>query len=133
MTRLLLTAALVAALTAPAVAAARVKVFVFAEPDPALGGLVSTALLDSVEDLQRLIGKRMLGYGGMSNTKKRADATMLVQVVGRTIDASDTYSVRVRATFNGQTHEFTGTDVRQWKRCMLPIAAALSQLAKPAR
>jgi len=114
-------------------AADRVRVFVFAEPDPALGGLVSTALLDSVDDFKDLLGRRLLGWGGLKNTNTRADATMLVQVLSRTVDASDAYSVRVRVTFDGQTHEFTGTDVRQWKRCILPIAAALSELANAQR
>lgn len=121
--------ALLVSVGLPALAAERVKVFVFAEPDPALGGLVSAAVLDSVDDLKTLIGRRVLGYGGMSTTDKRTEATLLVQVLSRKV-VDDEYRVMVRATFNGETRELTGTDVRQWKRCVVPIAAALRDWTK---
>jgi hypothetical protein len=121
-------------LASPASAAERVTVFVFAEPDPALGGLVSAGLLDSAEDLRDHLRRTGGGFfgGAVKVTKNRADATMLVQVTGRSV-VNEEYRVNVHVTLpDGTERDLVGTDVRQWKRCMLPIAAALRDLARAA-
>lgn len=117
-------------LASPASAAERVTVFIFAAPDPALGGLVSASLLDSVDDLKT----RLRRSGGVLSTVKvtntRAGATLLVQVTDRSVVDVE-YRVQVRVTLpDGSTRDLTGTDVRQWKRCVVPIADALRELAK---
>jgi hypothetical protein len=125
-----LTACAVLNLASSASAAPRMTVFIFVAPDPALGGLVSDGLLDSAEDLKTLIGRRLLGLGGLKVTNKRANARLLVQVISRGL-VDEEYRVRVQITLpDGSTRDLVGSDTRQWKRCMLPIAAALSDLGK---
>lgn len=66
----------------------------------------------------------------MKVTNTRAGATLLVQVTDRSVVDVE-YRVQVRVTLpDGSTRDLTGTDVRQWKRCVVPIADALRELAK---
>jgi hypothetical protein len=120
---------LVASTLASPASADHVTVFIFAAPDPALGGLVSASLLDSAEDLKTRI-KRTGLWRTLKVTNTRADATMLVQVTSRSV-TNEEYRVQVQVTLpDGSQRDLIGTELRQWKRCVVPIAAALRDLAK---
>jgi hypothetical protein len=117
----LVSVAFVLAIASPSLAKS-VKVFVFVaatiEPDSFLGGFGSRTLDDSAEDLRRAIS----GLRYITNTRKRDEALIVVQVTSRE-EVQGEFRVHAHATFtDGQTADLTGTSSHQWKQGALAIA-----------
>lgn len=123
----LLTALCLTCLAATTVAAEPWKIFVFASPpiasDQFLGGFVSPALADSVDDLKSSMKHTDVfrNWG----TNKREDAAFFVEVVGRE-EVNGEYRVHVKVTSrDGRSASITGASVHQWKQSADRIATQI--------
>ncbi len=121
MSRAWLTAALLLATAAPSAAiGAKTKVFVYTavvNPDNGFGGFVPPALRDSVNDIQGAFWQILR----LTNTKTRAEAVMIVEVVGREEVAGE-FRVHVHITYDGREADYTGTSIHQWSRAAEAVA-----------
>jgi hypothetical protein len=116
--------------TTPSYAAKHFKVFVFAgaeEPGGSfLGELVSARLADSVTDIRRRIPRRQMPYvDWLVLTNTRADAAILVQVVGRE-ELDGEYRVHVHVTIGDREADLTGSSTHQWKKSAEQIVEQLT-------
>jgi hypothetical protein len=98
-------------------AAEHPKIFVFAAPerpaDSFLEAAIPAALADSAGDVRRAIKDEI---GGRYLTDRRADAAVLVQIMGREEVSGE---LRVHAhvtTRDGRATDVTGTSTHTWKQ-----------------
>jgi hypothetical protein len=111
------------ALAAPA-AAKDVKVFVFVAPEGPEGfQTVPRTLADSAEDLRHAISGSP--FNGLSLTKKREDAGLVVQVTRRE-EVGNEMRVHVHVTpRDGVEVDLTGVSIHRWTESANEIAGQL--------
>lgn len=120
LTAIFVAAIFVASMSGPTVLAAeKVKIFVFAEPDANGLGTVPASLVDSVKDIQFAIDQ--VGLVRHWGTKHRADAAVVVRVLGRE-EINGEYRVRAHvAARNGHEVDVAGTSAHQWKKAAVDL------------
>jgi hypothetical protein len=125
-----LLAAALAFVLASTASARNAKVYIFVKPTGRIEGLVSGAapasLMDSANDLWTALGE---AGTGLTRTKKRDEARVVVQVLRRE-EVQGEFRVHVHVTLDGQDADLVGTSTHQWKLAAWQIADQLEAWAK---